>query len=217
MAAGGGAGAGAETVDEGGCALMLRWMFLLGLSATFLTATVPAPGSLPTNCTYDKDAMMELSQGEFDQNPDNGWRRVAVAGCEGVAADLIRDWRTHHQSQDIILYWHEGQLRAIAGQNQEAIVLFDKSRKTAIDDRGMGWSIYVDGTIAFLQSDKRALKKAKRALVNLPRPADLGRTVDINGNPVEIEWPPNLHILDGFSRCWGQSYKQAYACPPAVK
>jgi hypothetical protein len=194
-----------------------RRIFAFGLAAVFFTAMSSAHEPTSSKCAYDRDVMMGLSLKEFDQNPNNGWRKIAASGCEEIAADLIRDWRTRQNSQDIIMFWHEGQLRAIAGQYQSAITLFERSRKTEAEDRGWGWNIYVDGSIAFLQSDRKALKKAKRALVNLPKPADMGRSVDTDGNPVEIEWPLNLHVLEGFLRCWGQSYKQAYACPVVAR
>lgn len=185
--------------------------------AILLIAMTPSSEPDSSICTYDKDGMLGLSYNEFDQNPDTGWRKVAVPGCEEVAADLIIDWRTHNNRQDKILFWHEGQLRAEAGQYQSAIALFKLSRKTKAEDRGWGWNIYVDGSIAFLQGDKRALQRAKRNLANLRKPKNMGRSVDINGNPVEVEWPLNLHVLEGFIRCWEQSYHEAYACPAAIK
>jgi hypothetical protein len=217
MADGRGAVSGAEVIGERCGALMKRRIFALLSSAVFLTAMNPAPPPDQSKCVYDKDAMLALEQKEFDQDPNNGWRKVAVPGCKDVAADLIRVWRTHHNRQDTILFWHEGQLRAEAGQYQSAIKLFEQSTKTEAEDGGWGWNIYVHGSIAFLQGDKRGLKKATKELANLPKPANLGRSVDIHGNTVEVEWPLNLHILKGFIRCWGQSYGQAYACPAAVK
>jgi hypothetical protein len=217
MAIDGGAGSSAEVAGEGCCAMTKHRIFAFMFAAVFLTAMSSAHEPTVSNCAYDRDAMMDLSQNEFDQNPDNGWRKIAVPGCEEIAADLIKDWRARQNSQDTILFWHEGQLRAIAGQYQSAITLFELARKTEAEDRGWGWNIYVDGSIAFLQGDRGALKKAKRALVNLPKPADMGRSVDTDGNPVEIDWPLNLHVLEGFLRCWGQSYKQAYACPVAAR
>jgi hypothetical protein len=197
--------------------MMKRKIFALVSGAMLLMAMASTAESNPSRCTYDKDAILGLSYKEFDQNPDAGWRKVAVPGCEEVAADLIIAWRTHHNRQDKILFWHEGQLRAEAGQYQSAITLFKLSRKTKAEDRGWGWNIYVDGSIAFLKGDKKALQKAKRNLANLRKPKNMGRSVDINGNPVEVEWPLNLHVLEAFIRCWGKSYHEAYACPAAVK
>lgn len=190
-------------------------IFATVASTFLLTAMAPTPVPENTKCAYDKDAMMALTQKEFDQNFTNGWRKVAVPGCEEAAADLIRDWRIHHNRKDTILFWHEGQLRAEAGHYQSAIKLFKQSRKTRTADAGWGWNIYVDGSIAFLRGDKRALDTATKKLANLPKPANMGGTVDIDGNPVETEWPLNLHVLEGFLRCWGQIYSQAYACPKA--
>jgi hypothetical protein len=179
--------------------MVKREIFAIVSGAMLLMAMAPSMEQDLSKCTYEKDAMLALSYNEFDQNPDTGWRKVAEPGCEEVAADLIIDWRTHHNRQDKMLFWHEGQLRAEAGQYQSAVALFKLSRKTRAEDRGWGWNIYVNGSIAFLQGNKRALQKAKRNLANLRKPKNMGRSVDINGNPVEVEWPLNLHILEGFN------------------
>lgn len=159
---------------------------------------------------------MALSFKNFDQDMNGGWRKIAVAGCEEAAADLIRDWRTQNNASDIILFWHEGQLRAQIGQYSDAIKLFELSRKTEAEDAGWGWNIYVEGSIAFLEKNKAGLKKARRKLMKLPKPPGLDNSIDVDGNPVKVDWPLNLNVFDALLRCWGQSYKQAYACPPKL-
>lgn len=178
-----------------------------------LLMLAPVEHDQPPTCAFDRKAMLALDQRAFDQNPDNGWRKIAATGCDEAAADLIRDWRVEHKSDDIILYWHEGQLRATIRQYDAAIDLFERSRKTKAEDAGWGWNHYVDGSIAFLKGNKRALSKARGKLARLPKPKNMGRVVDVDGNTVELEWPMNLNVLDAFLRCWGQSYAEAYACP----
>lgn len=66
------------------------------------------------------------------------------------AADLIRDWRKAHANMgpaDALLSWHEGQLRADAGQYADAIKLFDAGRHPAAEDAKWSWNLYVDGSI----------------------------------------------------------------------
>lgn len=172
-----------------------------------LLAAAAAP-----DCTYDRAAMLALPQQAFDQDMSGGWRALSTKGCEAAAADLIRDWRTANKPSRnaSILYWHEGQLRADLGQKAAAIALFEKSYKTADEDRGMGWNLYVDGSIAFLRRDRAAFDRAHAALAALPKPADFDpRGPD--GKPIAIAWPMNLNVLDGFARCWDKPYKAAYA------
>ncbi len=144
---------------------------MLGLLA--LTAIVSSIQQSPTaTCDYDRSSMLALDQSKFDQDLTGGWRQIAYAGCDVEAADLIRDWRTARQSQAGILFWHEGQLRANAGQTSRAIALFKRSRKSKSEDAGFGWNLYVDGSVAFLRGDRNGLKAARTKLAALPRPAE---------------------------------------------
>jgi hypothetical protein len=181
-----------------------------GMLIAFLLATATP------DCTYDRAAMMTLPQQAFDQNATGGWRALSMRGCEAEAADLIRDWRETNKPERnaSILYWHEGQLRADLGQNAAAIALFERSRKTVEEDHGMGWNLYVDGSIAFLRRDRPAFDKSHVALAALPKPDGFDpRGPD--GKPIAITWPMNLNVLDGFARCWDKPYKEAYTICPA--
>lgn len=163
------------------------------------------------DCTYDHAAMIALPQQAFDQDMTGGWRELSTRGCEAEAADLIRDWRVANKPERNadILFWHEGQLRANLGQSAAAIVLFERARKTVEEDQGMGWNLYVDGSIAFLRRDRAAFDKSHAALAALPKPDDFDpRGPD--GKPITIRWPMNLNVLDGFARCWDKPYKEAY-------
>lgn len=178
---------------------------------------LPAP-----DCRYDRAAMLALDYDAFDQDMAGGWRGLSNRGCTAEAANLIRDWRTAHGSDapDVrLLFWHEGQMRVEIGQKQQAIALFERSRKPAEIDRGWGWNLYVDGTIAFLRGDRSGLERARAALAALPRPPELAQTVGPDGKPIKLQWPRNLNMLDGFRRCWNQPYRQALACavPTSVK
>lgn len=179
-----------------------------------------AAQAMTAACTYDRLRLMALDQRAFDQDMAGGWRTLAMAGCDREAADLIRDWRTAHAEIEprhrSILYWHEGQLRANAGDTAAAIALFERSRKTDAEDAGFGWNLYVDGSVAFLRRDRTGLDAARDRLAVLPRPAGLDpRGPD--GKPVAIRWPMNLNVLEGFQRCWDQPYKQAYVCAASAK
>lgn len=192
-------------------------IYLLLPLGLMLSSAASAFAADASECSYNKAEMLKLDWKAFDQDMNGGWRKLEAAGCAKEAADLIRDWRIHNKADNVILFWHEGQLRAMLGQYGAAIKLFQRSRKTESKDAGWGWNFYVEGSIEFLKGRKAKLVKARQKLADLPRPQDLANTVDVEGNPVEVEWPMNLNVLDAFIRCWGQSYKQAYACPLEVK
>ena len=180
---------------------------LLGLPVSPTIGQESKPGSAAQfDCSYDRKALLALDQRAFDQDLDGGWRAIARSEpCIEVAADLIRDYRQTHSLESEILYWHEGQLRAQAGANEEAIELFERTHRPREDPSG--WNQYVDATIAFLQDDRVALLNARGALSRLPRPPGLP-TRNRSGNP--ISWPPNLNVVDMLVACFGRPYKEAY-------
>ena len=173
-----------------------------------------------TACRYDKATMMALDEHAFDQAMTGGWRTLAAAGCDAQAADLIAEWRAGHPANPRtagLLQWHEGQLRANAGQTARAITLFEAARKPDDEDARFGWNLYVDGSIAFLRRDLAGLDTARAKLAALPLPTGYS-PVGADGKPRAFGWPMNLNILDGFVACWNRSYKQAYGCAkPAAK
>jgi hypothetical protein len=118
-----------------------------------------------------------------------------------AAADLIREYREKHGVEaGILLYWHEGQLRAMLGATDDAIELFKKSYDSKDTPFALAWNLYAVATIAFLQQDKSALLTAREALAGLPRPA---------GVPAG-SWPMNLNVVDMLVACFGREYKEAY-------
>ena len=188
------------------------------ISALLLQSAFPAAAGMPAkavDCRYDRAAMLRLDLTKFDQDMTGGWRALADRGCDAQAADLIRDWRTANPVEPqhaSTLLWHEGQLRANAGQTTAAIALFEQSRKPPERDV-FGWNLYVDGSIAFLRRDRSALDTARNRLVVLPKPEGL-TVLGPDGKPSTVRWPRNLNVLDALQRCWGQPYRIAYACPP---
>jgi hypothetical protein len=176
-----------------------------------IVALLAAQVMQPAACHYDRARLLALDENAFDQDMTGGWRKLEEDGCEEEAADLVRDWRIMHKSRDSILFWHEGQLRADIGQTAAAIALFRRSYKTVKQDHGMGWNLYVDGTIAFLRHDRVAFDTAKAKLAALPRPPNF-TFEGPDGKPVPVKWPLNMNVFEGFAGCWDKSYKAAYAC-----
>ena len=167
-----------------------------------LSLQAASPPAAPDPCQVDRDAMLALGMNAFDQDHQGGWRPLSERpGCEGAAADLIRDYRAFLQDRLPILYWHEGQLRAKVGQTDAAIRLMDRTRRDPGDERAPWWNAYVDATLAFLRGDRPALSAARVRLAAVPRPAD---------TPAERRWPPNLAVVDGLIRCFGRPYREAY-------
>lgn len=190
------------------------------ISALLLLSSAQA-----ADCSYDRAALIALDQDSFDQKLDGGWRGLANRGCDHAAAEAIRDWREANKAEASALYWHEGQMRAYAGETDAAIGLFRLARTRTGGDQGGAWALYVDGSIAFLRGDKAGLDTARAKLAAAPKPADFddvarddkGAPILMpDGSPWRIQWPLNLNVLDRLQRCWGQTYKQAYACPQAA-
>ncbi|KAB7770588.1 hypothetical protein CKY51_04490 [Xanthomonas maliensis] len=172
------------------------------------------------DCSYDHAAMLALDENAFDQDMQGGWRVVADRpGCALAAAELLRDYRQAHAITGGIVTWHEGQMRAQAGQSAQAIALFDQARKPAEQDLA-GWNPYVDATIAFLKRDRAGLQAARARLAAVPYPAGEGMPplkdgVIVwpaeSGRPeISMRWPPNLDVVDGLRTCYEESYAVAY-------
>ncbi len=190
---------------------------LLGSCATSTTGTATTTSSNvvaqpPTagtaTCEYDRDRLFALDMNGFDQDLEGGWRALANQnGCLPVAAELIRDYHAAQPEKSYLLYWHEGQVRALSGEAAKATELFAMSYTTALDDT-FGWNLYVDATIAFMKQDKASLLKAYVALANLPVPQNA--ELDQNGNSVADSWPPNMEVVENLLACFDRAYREAY-------
>ncbi|HPF21909.1 MAG TPA: hypothetical protein PK417_00430 [Hyphomonas sp.] len=179
--------------------------------------TVQAAPEVPlaedgTPCVTGREQLMAMDYWTFDQDPAGYQAVYARAGCRLAAADLIRDYhaalrekgepvtRTFPQGTITFgengevssLYWHEGQIRAFAGQTDQAASLFRKS----IDSdqyRNAAKLHYAQATIAFLENDLDALSSERAVLAAIAPENDL-----------------NLSVVDGLIACFGRSYKDAY-------
>jgi len=185
-------------------------MFTLSHVVAFALSATGA-SAVPADCAFDREALLKLDYRSFDQDTQGGWRALAGKGCDREAADLIRDWRLQHNDNRDILLWHEGQSRAFDGDYEAAASLFEQSRKPA-EDR-IGWNFYVDGSVAFLRGDMAKLQAARASLAQIPKPLDWDVMKGVDGKLLKAKWPVNLNVLDGFIRCWGQRYRDAYGCP----
>lgn len=200
-------------------AMVLSGAFVALLSAHAAAAAGPDVDA----CKVDRHALLALDQQQFDQDVRNGgggWRALAARpGCETAAADLIRDYRTAHPglADTGVLYWHEGQLRAFAGDYTAAMALMRASRKPAQQDPA-GWNPYVDATVAFLAHDGRALAAARKALASVPPSPELPPLKDgvielpmQDGQTLKMRWPPNADVVEGLAQCMDKPYAVAYS------
>jgi hypothetical protein len=193
---------------------MIRWMVLFVLLAAPMTATPTTAAAEPDACAYDKAKMLAMDLHTFDQTAA-GWRSMGERkGCEIAGADLIAAYRAAYNdaiaydAQITILYWHEGQLRAIAGDYPDAIRAMEASRQADSEV----WNLYVDGTIAFLHQDRAGLIAARKTMLSLPRPAayaqfDQERQAKGLG---PLAWPTNIKVIEGLIGCFGEPYSVAY-------
>jgi hypothetical protein len=197
----------------------------LALACTFLflsatAAATPSTNATSTSCSHDRSRLLALDEAKFDQDTRGGWRPLGdTPGCELVAADLLRDYRQTHGNKSSMLYWHEGQMRAIAGQSGPAAALMEHSR-VPVEDDPSGWNFYVDASIAFLRKDRIALDDAHRKLAAVPPmtgedvPALVDGFIELptaDGTTLKMRWPMNIDVVDGLQRCFDKPYKIAYA------
>jgi hypothetical protein len=208
----------------------MNQIFFVLLFLSFLFTACASPQMADSSCSYDKEAMLLLDEKSFDQdfsNGGSGWRKVAnTPGCELAAADLIAEYRVAHPTSNFMLAWHEGQMRALAGDYKRAILLLT-SAKTEPEQDIAGWNAYVDATVAFLEGNKAELLRARDRLLAVTFPSDTDMPPlkngyiefpSLEGGPaMKMRWPPNIDVVDGLIACFGKSYSEAYgstSCRP---
>jgi hypothetical protein len=183
--------------------------------AAVLCAALCGAGKARAECRDADDAMLAMSLHEFDQT-DAGWRSLDAVGCERQTAEAIRRYREANAATlpagADILFWHEGQLRAGAGETDEAIRLMLLSREQDSD----AIRPYTDATIAFLRRDREALMAARAELVALPMPETFARAAaryaESYPDLPPLVWPLNLDVVDRLIACFDLPYREAYSC-----
>jgi hypothetical protein len=192
-------------------ALLVGALSAGGVCAREITPDAP----LPQACGYDRNGLLAMDFDTFDKDIAEGWKPLADRpGCELAAAELLAAYRVEnraHLGKDSVRYlrWHEGQLRAIAGDTPDAITLL----KSAKAGEHLKLTLaYTDATIAFLKKDRHGLQAARNRLASLPKPKDFeSEAVAAKAKlGVDVVWPPNLDIVDALVACFGKPYAQAY-------
>lgn len=182
----------------------------------FLLASALLGQTAPTGCLQPDAAMLALPLQDFDQTPA-GWRSLDAEGCEAVGAEAIARYRELNRErlagEDLgTLIWHEGQLRAAAGQTDAAVALMLEGR----NEESEAIQPYVDATVAFLRRDREALLAARERLLDLPVPDSFAAAAEryrvSYPDLPPLVWPLNLDKVDGFIACFDRSYREAYSC-----
>lgn len=195
---------------------MRRFLSLISLALATATASASAD-----ECHFDNRAeLLAMSPEAFDHGPGEGWDvLVRRAGCQLELADLFAAYRRQAKaSGHPQLAWHEAQLRAYEGQRDPASALMRLTYKPAGADPE-GWNLYVDATIAFLDDDLPALRRARARLAALPLPPGTtlrdGRVEMRSAQGLQhVAWPPRLKTVDDLIRCMYQPYALASeSCP----
>lgn len=186
-----------------------------------LFAAVLQSTPAPDVCAYDREAMLALSVEAFDQDLQGGWRPLGNRReCREAAAELLSAyrkarWKDFTSDQLHTNYWHEGQIRAALGQNDQAVrMLLAGVSPSSIG----GKEHYAIGTVAFLLRDRPMLQAARDRLALIPPPPgfeeDSANFKARYGR--ELTWPLNLDVLDSFLACFDKPYDDAYSrdCRP---
>jgi hypothetical protein len=120
-------------------------------------------------------------------------RRRSVADYRTTRPAVMEDFNAY------LLYWHEVQMRAMAGQYDAALPLLVGARMPANIEAEvrLPWNVYVDATMAFIKRDRTDLQSARNTLATLPSDYFQGRP------------PSNLNVVDGMLRCFDRRYAEA--------
>lgn len=134
--------------------------------------------------------MLDLDPWTFDQT-DQGWRSLPQPRAIATLRDYISKYVRQGQFVNApkgnktllpnTLYWHLGQLQAMAGDSASAVASMRSSLSGDPD-----WDAYVKATIAFLANNRKAFDQ----YVGQPN--------------------SNKETIDRLAANWGKSYREAY-------
>jgi hypothetical protein len=142
---------------------------------------------------------LALEYPEFERKKGNGFHALADKGCHKEAGDLIEQYMARNKDVPVHLHWHLAQMRAMAGQKEEAV---KHARATLWPDatasgQSFRWNDYVLGTIAFLEGDKAKLIEHRDSVNDHVR---------MNKNNIA-----NIAVLNRLIDNFGKPYKDALA------
>ncbi len=149
-------------------ALIGSYLFTATLSHAQTSSYKILPDSIKTElqkCDVDSaefGRLMALSQKDFDQDFKGGWRSIDEKDeCSNAAGELIKAYILYsapHAPKSLrILRWHAGQVKAGAGQTNEAIAFFAGSYNPD-PYKGKYWNLYVERQSLFYVETKPRYK-----------------------------------------------------------
>lgn len=199
--------------------------FIFTIAILIAMVCLPACTHLqPASCN-DKSLLQDylsLDRKTFDQDEQKGWRVMAHKGCDEVAGNMIKSYILYspHVTTDNlnILRWHAGQNYAVDGQYNEALLFFIASYQEPGDYYSESWNLYVEGTVAFIHSDREVLTSSIQNLETMvfsddgikARTEIFGRGLSSKQLENILRKDSNLIILKGLLSCLGKTYKEAY-------
>lgn len=208
---------------------------ILALVASAGAGQAAAPGT--GDCAYDEAALLALGYRDFDQDlTPGGWRAVAARpGCSRAAAALIARWREAHgqglsPGELQVLWWHEGQVLATAGDYDAAIERLLKARTfrderppppgTPAEEAEMQGAmtavqkVWEEATIAFLRRDRAALEAARARMLAVPEPGQYAKVREAfrRQTGVRMAWPLNIEGVERMAACFDHPY--GFECRP---
>lgn len=182
---------------------MQHGLYLIIVSAFWLMVTTSAPAAdeYANDCEQAYQAHLRsdlsLSYEAFDQTPGQGFRKLAQAGCEKQAADLIEAYIRANRPEQSSLRWHIAQLRASHGDYESAIEYANQTlrKKEDFDQNPLRWNDYVLATVGFLERNKDKLEyhRDRVAAASDQHP----------GNAI------NVKLLDSLIQYFDYNYKYA--------
>ena len=122
------------------------------------------------NSSWTGDRLTMTTFQDFNDQPKEGWRQLAVEGDYDGAADLIS--RYIDANQPILESWqvgtlrfHQGQMLACADKYRLALQVLAEAQSANLPTTGPAvLGRYVNATIAFIESDRAAFDKARAAI-----------------------------------------------------
>jgi hypothetical protein len=189
-----------------------RWFLCLILVLPIFSCSKPETFA-DNYCHIDKNQNLKKSFKDFDQDLNNGWRKLSNRECFLQSAQLIgqyidKNQKTLNNSQIQMLKWHQA-------QNYANIPDYSSARQILLqlkyDDEV--FEAYRKATIAFLENDFATLKSARYELSIIPRPDGFDQEARVFKEKYNkaIIWPPNLDVVDGLIKCFDKPYKIAYS------
>jgi hypothetical protein len=187
---------------------------LLLVLATTTVLSQPVGSTPRPYCDLARETPLDMPIEDFENGPE-GWRVWGEGGCDSEAADLIASYRARwpdlDPGRDVILRWHEAQLRAMVGDAQ-ALPLIESIQGKAASP---ATELYHQATLHFLRNDRQAFQATRDKLAALPEPPQFARAraafSEKYGQPGPV-WPLNLDVVDSLAACFGLPYRQAYSC-----